>query len=67
MNNRMKELMIQAGYPAPELASRAQKLTELIVLDCCQALWTNECHVSDLAYDEYHRSVKKIKEHFGVN
>ena len=34
MNERIKELMKQADYPAPELALRAQKLAELIVRDC---------------------------------
>ena len=34
MNERLKDLMIQAGYAAPELAGRANKLAELIVQDC---------------------------------
>ena len=34
MNERLKELMIQADYPAPELALRAHRLAELIVLEC---------------------------------
>lgn len=34
MNERIKELMKQADYPAPEIASRAQKLAELIVREC---------------------------------
>ena len=28
--------MVQADYPAPELALRAQKLAELIVRECAQ-------------------------------
>ena len=36
MNNRIRELMVQADYPAPELALRAQRLAELIVLECDQ-------------------------------
>lgn len=31
MNERIRELMLKAGYAAPELAGRANKLTELIV------------------------------------
>ena len=34
MNERLKELMIEAGYAAPELAGRANKLAELIVREC---------------------------------
>jgi hypothetical protein len=36
MNERLKELMIQADYPAPELALRAHKLAELIVGECAE-------------------------------
>lgn len=34
MNDRIRELMLAAGYAAPELASRAQKLTELLIQEC---------------------------------
>lgn len=34
MNERIKELMIEAGYAAPEIAPRAQKLAELIIREC---------------------------------
>ncbi len=34
MNERIKQLMMQADYPAPEIALRAQKLVELIVKEC---------------------------------
>jgi hypothetical protein len=34
MNERLKQLMIQADYPAPEIALRAHKLAELIVREC---------------------------------
>ena len=33
MNKRIKELMLLAGYAAPEIATRAQKLAELLVKD----------------------------------
>jgi hypothetical protein len=44
MNERLKELMIQADYPAPELALRAHKLAQLIVQDClniCEEMGDN--------------------------
>ena len=34
MNERLKQLMQEAGYAAPEIASRANKLAELIVREC---------------------------------
>ena len=44
MNKQIKELMVQADYPAPELALRAQKLAELIVKECADVLlkWKGE-------------------------
>ena len=36
MNERIRELMIQSDYPAPELALRAQKFAELIVKEMLQ-------------------------------
>jgi hypothetical protein len=67
MNEQLKELMVQAGYPAPEIAKRAHKLAELLVQECAKSLWTEECHMSDLALEEYKRNSKKIKQHFGFN
>ena len=66
MNKRLKELMIEAGYAAPELAGRANKLAELIIQECCQALWTDACNMSDLAVEEFNSNSRKIKRHFGV-
>ena len=37
MNKRIKELMLEAGYAAPEIAGRANKLAELIIEQCAQA------------------------------
>ena len=34
MNERINELMLEAGYAAPELAFRAHKLVELVVREC---------------------------------
>jgi hypothetical protein len=43
------------------------KFAELIVRECCLALWTEECHTSDLAFDEVKRNATRIKEHFGID
>lgn len=37
MNDQLRELMLEAGYAAPEIAGRAQKLAELIVKECLEA------------------------------
>jgi hypothetical protein len=44
-----------------------EKFAELIVRECCLALWTEECHASDLAFDEVKRNTTRIKEHFGID
>jgi hypothetical protein len=36
MNKRVKELMLEAGFAAPELAGRANLLAELIARDICK-------------------------------
>jgi gas vesicle protein len=43
-----------------------EKFAELIVRECCQALWTDACHMSDLAVEEFNSNSRKIKRHFGV-
>ena len=56
MNQRIRELMLEAGYAAPELAGRANKLVELIVRECANVAADHE------ALDIY----EEIREHFGV-
>ena len=56
MNERIRELMIQSDYAAPEIALRAQKLAELIVRECAE--------IADKA--EPYKANDLIKEHFGV-
>ncbi len=60
MNERLKELMKQADYPAPELAKRAQKLVELIVLECADV-----CQRFGGSGDGYTCSAE-ILEHFEI-
>ena len=71
MNNRLKELMLEAGYAAPELAGRAQKLIELLIKEC-----TNVVEQLPAGYQDYRNQIEdafrrdcisKMKEHFGVN
>jgi len=61
MNERIRELMVKADYPAPELAPRAHRLAELIlqdVLTICEEL-------GDKGMDG-HYCVDKIRKEFGV-
>ena len=62
--------MIQADYPAPEIAKRAHVLAELIVQECASVAqdfvtvennkMVEKIHISPWALQD------KIKEHFGV-
>jgi hypothetical protein len=61
MNEQLRQLMLEAGYAAPELAGRANKFAELIVRECAKACEKN----SYLALNGWQRA-KQIKEHFGV-
>ena len=75
MNERIRELINEAtsfkeglieGKHDIELFDK-EKFAELIVAECCLALWTEECHTSDLAFDEVKRNATRIKEHFGID
>ena len=46
MNEKIKELMLMSGYAAPEIASRAQKLAENIIIDFAFELVNN--HAIDI-------------------
>jgi len=36
MNKRIEKLMLEAGFAAPELAGRANRLAELLIKDVCK-------------------------------
>ena len=55
MNEQLRQLMLEAGYAAPELAGRANKLAKLII---------NEC--ADIAMREDHDLAECIKRHFVI-
>ena len=65
MNERIKELALECYSPYTNFDH--EKFAELIVKECCLALWTEECHTSDLAFDEVKRNATRIKEHFGID
>jgi len=73
MNERIRQLAEQAGFDDRGSNHTAymnfdhEKFAELIVRECCLALWTEECHTSDLAFDEVKRNATRIKEHFSID
>jgi len=72
MNERILELADKAVEDMPSGPWNipdefCKKFAELIVRECCLALWTEECHTSDLAFDEVKRNATRIKEHFGID
>jgi len=70
MNQRFGELKKQAHEYAVDqewyIDSFEQKFAELIVRECVESLWTEECYTSDLALKEFLKNSKKINLHFGV-
>jgi hypothetical protein len=81
MNERLRELMLEAGYAAPELAGRANKLAELIVkesMSMCNELKAQylASRKSTMDFDEKHIYAEgeaacdtlryKMKKQFGV-
>ena len=77
MNERIESLIDQmnkTGFPYQagdhEMTVTGRDLeyfAELIIKEAGEAFWSEACHVSDLAYEEYSRNSKKIRQHFGVN
>ena len=80
MNERTKKLAIIANPSSQEIyesdswqfncaawsADDLEKFAELIVKECANVFWSEDCNMSDLALEEYNRNSKKIKQHFGV-
>lgn len=68
MNERIKELWERAVFDKSNKDSDAmvQNFAELIVGECCQAVWSEECNTSDLALEEYNRTARKIRQYLGV-
>jgi hypothetical protein len=66
MNERLKQLMLEAGYAAPEIAGRANKLADLIVQECIgivQKRYMGDNNREDM---EVRRCAEALQKHFGV-
>jgi len=68
MNERIRELMLEAGYAAPEIAGRANKFAELIVQECMQVCINmgNEYEIKSAGQYQAEMFAFAIKKHFGV-
>jgi len=74
MNERIRQLLNEATVGLePDLSpqrtvtlNEMEKFAELIVRECVESLWTEECYTSDLALKEFLKNSKKINLHFGV-
>jgi hypothetical protein len=62
MNERLRDLMIRAGYAAPEIAVRAQRLAELITQDCSEIVRdVYRAEGSELGVAELHELQSRIQ------
>jgi len=67
MNDLIKQLEPQCWeHNEFGLNFNYEKFAKLIIQEAGEAFWSEACNVSDLAYEEYYRNRKKIKQHFGV-
>ena len=62
MNERIKVLMLEAGYAAPEIAGRGQKLAELIVKECAEFANDHNSEVEGVTLGVG----RALKKHFGI-
>jgi hypothetical protein len=57
MNAKLRELMLEAGYAAPEMAGRAHKLSELLVAHMLEAIGDHQMQLP---------TVQRVKHSFGL-
>ncbi len=66
MNERIKRLMLEAGYAAPELAGRANKLIELVVKEVLDEVEERAYYSGDRVWsDELDRPWVELEFGFG--
>ena len=71
MNEKIKELMLKAGFAAPELAGRANLLAELIARDICKIIKSQKIAEPAGGYQDWEngynasvtQAVEQIKRH----
>ena len=62
MNENLRKLMLKAGYPAPELAPRAQTLVKMILLEAALI----SVQEDDTTTNRGEASAQAFLEHFGM-
>jgi hypothetical protein len=62
MNQRLRQLMVQADYPAPEIALRAQRLAELIIQDCLDVV---DGYTKARTFETHYDAQEQIRALFG--
>lgn len=65
MNERIRQLAIEAGYAAPELAGRMQKFADLLVADVVKVI-LEQRNPSTLNYKPSEKIADEIKHRYGV-
>lgn len=65
MNERIKQLALEAGYAAPELAGRMQKFADLLVADVVKVI-LEQRNPSTLNYKPSEKIADEIKHRYGV-
>ena len=68
MNEQIDKIYGAACILYGNLSERefCEKFAELIIRESVKALWTEDCHVSDLAIIDFNEKKRKIYEHMGV-
>ena len=68
MNEKIKELAEKCGSwnHCGNIRFDWEEFYELIVKESVKALWTEDCHVSDLAIIDFNEKKRKIFKHMGV-
>jgi hypothetical protein len=66
MNPRLRKIMIEAGYAAPELAGRAHKLAELLVAKVLDEVAERSYYTGDTVWcDDLDRPWVELEFGFG--
>ena len=71
MNERIRELAKQAAAVEDGCSYEwdspfTEKLVKMVVQECVKALWTEDCHVSDLAIIDFNEKKRKIYTRLGI-
>ena len=63
MNEKIKELMLKAGFAAPELAGRANLLAELIARDICKIIKSQKIAGAPTGYQDWENGYNAAVTH----